>query len=466
MGKSVDIVRRCFTAMIGNSQRVSDSLHRAMNLKTLVTISALLLSLAMVFIILYWPSSMMVLALFAVITCCILIIIEPFYGLCIFILLVMIHPEQSFPSLVRLHLHDSLGGVTIASWFAHSMVEKRKIFVKCPQTFLILGLYLAMVVSSIGAVDPDLSKNGLHTFLILFLICFMMLSMADTKERIRIITWMPLIAGLYLSYRTMGIRASYATPLDASWMNRDYGWTNSLSMLMVTLIPISWSMVFGETRRPYKIAAAFACVLYTITNIKTMSRGGFISFGIVVIFMMITAPKKMRIPSVVMALILIILIPLKAPRGYFDEMNTIITYSESKQDMGRIELMKRGLDIFEASPISGVGLNNFPLVSGNVASHNTYVQVLAELGLFGFLFFSAFIIFTFWDNWKVSRMLKGRDEHRFFYLLSQGLQISMVSLLFRFFFINALHLNIIYMIFILSRLIRTNAEKECAGIAR
>lgn len=446
---------------------ISDSFHRALNFRTFIVIGSVLLSLAMILTLLLTVSRSwrfgIPFSIFFMIVFCIVIIIEPYYGLCLLLMLMLLHPEHAHPQLRQFHLQQNLGALTIVSWLVHSVAEKRKIFIKCPQTFLIVAFYIAMLVSTMGAADPEGAKDGLYQFLVLLLSCFMVLSMADTKERIRIIVWIPLIVGLYLSRKGINARTDrWGGGIQLYDINADYGHTNALSMLMVILIPISWSMIFGESRRLLKALSAFACGFYTITNLKTMSRGGFISFGIVIILMLITSPKKARIPTIVICLILVISVPLLAPEGYFDEMRTTMTHEEQSADVRRVDMMKLGIDIFSRSPLFGVGLGGFLVASDGIYSHNTYLQVLAELGGIGFSVFLLLIVFAYRDLWKVGHMLKDRNDFRFYLLLSKGLQISLTGLLFRFFFINALHLNIVYILFICPALIKMGVERELA----
>jgi O-antigen ligase len=78
----------------------------------------------------------------------------------------------------------------------------------------------------------------------------------------------------------------------------------------------------------------------------------------------------------------------------------------------RFDVWAAGLQIFADHPWVGVGLGNFPKIIGQynpayagVYSHNTYIAVLAELGLVGLVFFLGLCI-------QIWRALRKIGEHR------------------------------------------------------
>lgn len=67
--------------------------------------------------------------------------------------------------------------------------------------------------------------------------------------------------------------------------------------------------------------------------------------------------------------------------------------SEESSAQGRIEAWYQGVQMFKSRPLVGVGMGNFMEHHFRTA-HNSYVLVMAELGLFGYTLWFVFIIVT------------------------------------------------------------------------
>lgn len=83
----------------------------------------------------------------------------------------------------------------------------------------------------------------------------------------------------------------------------------------------------------------------------------------------------------------------------------------------RMEFIQIGLDIFSDYPLAGVGLNNFSVVAyqdygtyAQVYAHNTLVEILADLGLVGFISYYSIRAYCLFRLWRL--------YHRFRYLCS------------------------------------------------
>lgn len=90
----------------------------------------------------------------------------------------------------------------------------------------------------------------------------------------------------------------------------------------------------------------------------------------------------------------------------------------------RIDVFHAGLQMFIAHPLFGIGPGNFPLAIGeyspnysSVYSHNTYLSVLAELGVFGFLFFILLCLRMLGSIYKISRSCALQEGNFYPYLL-------------------------------------------------
>lgn len=61
----------------------------------------------------------------------------------------------------------------------------------------------------------------------------------------------------------------------------------------------------------------------------------------------------------------------------------------NKSDVGRKEMIRFGIDLFKQRPVFGYGLNNYRHFYNGYYSHNNFVELLACLGLVGFVLYYA-----------------------------------------------------------------------------
>ena len=77
--------------------------------------------------------------------------------------------------------------------------------------------------------------------------------------------------------------------------------------------------------------------------------------------------------------------------------------SDASKKWSRTSLAKAGITIFAQNPIFGVGIGNEKrairnLIGESKVSHNTYVALLSELGLFG-IFFMFYLLYIWRKIW-------------------------------------------------------------------
>ena len=182
---------------------------------------------------------------------------------------------------------------------------------------------------------------------------------------------------------------------------------NDLAYLLVSLFPLCFYFVVNNEGFTKKIIAAVTIAVSIIVVLYTGSRGGFL--GLITVFLLIfltkTVPIKLLDKIVLLTSIAITLI------FFSDKINTerFLTLIEIKDDynvsdeFGRFQIWKRGVNLALSNPLTGVGVNCFPMAIGYAredaeeipkwqAAHNAYVQVLAETGLVGFAVFISIII--------------------------------------------------------------------------
>ena len=150
-----------------------------------------------------------------------------------------------------------------------------------------------------------------------------------------------------------------------------------------------------------KSLAVLGALIMGLGLLDTGSRGGFVALAAVLIAAVLfggrwrgRAAGLMLIVAIVTPVYLFVLAPAAA-----------VQHLSSSNSSGRTDLWKIGLRMWEANPIVGVGSGNFLVASvhyvqqpGDItradlivdvphAAHNTYLEIIDELGVVGFLMF-------------------------------------------------------------------------------
>ena len=198
-----------------------------------------------------------------------------------------------------------------------------------------------------------------------------------------------------------------------------FGDPNDLALLNNTLLPFIFYFLLTGRKIIVSLAAA-TCVI--LANILTFSRGGFLGM-LVVLTSLPVFFAEYRKRSLALLSILAVLILIFAPTSYWDRISTITSWKvdqETGMTGTRLDAWKLVLTASLEKPLMGVGAGNSYYISGReagdwVSIHNSFIQILSELGIFALAYFSFFFILfrslnivilkSYWKNKKTPRGL-------------------------------------------------------------
>ena len=158
---------------------------------------------------------------------------------------------------------------------------------------------------------------------------------------------------------------------------------NDLAMVLVMVIPLALVAARDSSRSlGGRTLLWLMFALNLVALVLTRSRGGLLGAGVAVLVLI--AHRFGRTAAMAVALI--------AALGFLSiasgRLGAVSAEEESAQ--GRIEAWAAGLEMVKSSPVLGVGYGAFtdhhPLVA-----HNSFVHVLAELGIFGAFCFTGLV---------------------------------------------------------------------------
>jgi O-antigen ligase len=204
---------------------------------------------------------------------------------------------------------------------------------------------------------------------------------------------------------------------------------NDLAAMMAMTAPLALGLAFRVKgwRRLCAIAVIFITALVIV---RTDSRGSSIGFAVGMIMVILLSRGTRRLVGLLLVAVGAVVLWNAAPSSYKERMqslNDVGSDYNATDYYGRKQVWKRGLEYAATNPILGVGVGCFPVAEGNrlakvgmrgkwSASHNAYVQALAELGFPGgltflFIMFSSMRMAIRWSSWNRSRPVPP-DEQR------------------------------------------------------
>lgn len=229
---------------------------------------------------------------------------------------------------------------------------------------------------------------------------------------------------------------------------------NSEAMLLVAGIVLAAGLAsikeFSPTAR---ILGTTAAVIQLIALIDTVSRGGLVGLGAVVVLGILLAGKRRRLPMALTALA-----GGLCMAGYYlavasPAARARITNISVSSSSGRNDIWTVGWRIVEAHPLTGVGVGNFInstvkylfapgalpssryIVDLPEVAHNIYLQILAEIGAVGLFVFLCLVGGLVWCGLRAAREFAQSGDSTM-EILSRAVVISIGGMLVTDFFIS------------------------------
>lgn len=298
---------------------------------------------------------------------------------------------ELFPVLAPLHLGKlafALGGVALALALGRRSPGDNLLEVPLLKPVLLLlvcaGLSIPLSVWHTGALAGFV---GFSKTVFIFVVLSILGARAGTETlRLGLLGGVVLLAGLMFADKATG-RAAVSATYDA----------NDIAVLFAMFLPVLFAE--GVARRGVWRAAAWAGACTTLLGIAmTQSRGVLIALAAVALQAVLSSRRRLVL-LLVLGLAAGVFV-LSADDAYWDRLATVGD-AESDYNVaaksGRIELWKSGVVMLLRNPLTGVGVGQFAAANfmiGNgvyLTAHNTYIQVMTEMGLPALVVFIALL---------------------------------------------------------------------------
>jgi O-antigen ligase len=354
-----------------------------------------------------------------------------------------------------------LGGVFLAlGWFAWMVTrhETRSDFVSAhPGMSMVLALFLGWV--SLSALWAESTPDVLSAFIryllnvLLFLIVFT--AVRNKRQAMMVIGGFiagAAAAGLYgLLSGNVTQQEVFQERLGGAGLD-----PNELASVLVAAMALSAGLAVSLKGKPgLRLAAMAGGGFCLVATLLTGSRGGMISIICVIVSGIVFAGRwrwRAAVAGVLVAVVAFFYITALAPTAVRDRI-TQSTQGEAPVLEGRTTLWKVGERMARANPVGGVGAGNFQVSSRHYLlqpgavwrsdaiithpqiAHNTYLQILAELGIVGFLLFASIALFSLWSALRAAGRFRA-DGDTAGEALARATAVALIGILVADFFIS------------------------------
>jgi O-antigen ligase len=370
-------------------------------------------------------------------------------GLLIFSILLFFRPQDQVAALGAMHVSDMAAIVGLVAMVLVN-VGRREVPIRVtPEVVGVFLLGFVILATTPFSIWPGGSIGVFKDlFIQVALIFLLMVNTVTSPKRVERICWVIVLAFGYISARVI---ADYLRGINLVEGNRASGPVggffqnpNDLALNLAAFMPLTLMYI----KRPGPMFKRLLCagfVLLMLTAIVfTKSRSGMV--GTVAMLVTFAVVARMLTPANLVALVVagMLVVPMM-PQSFFERMASIT--DASKDDTGSREerklLMEQAWTLFKENPITGVGAGQFQNYGppGQARpwrqTHNAYLQVASEIGIFGVFAFFFLIIRAFMAafftrkklTWIYRRQSKkrlmpepedGLDEHDRMFLQTHG----------------------------------------------
>lgn len=373
---------------------------------------------------------------------------------------------EILPSAGGLTIFKAVGALLVVSTIAAASTRReRGLFATHPVLTMSLFAFLAWSALSIvwaqseSAAITSLQRYALN--LALFPIVWV------AVRRREHVNWLmiTLILGTAIA-AAYGLVSPPASPgaldtADAARATGTIGDANQFAAVLVAGLAVSLAMAVGPLTsfsiRVLSIGTAAMCVMAIFL---TLSRGGLVALAVAMIASVFMAGRWR--PALTALAILVVL----GGVVYFTTFASVPAQQRITAisgGTGRIDLWTVGWRMVQAKPLAGVGSGNFQvssihyllrpgatqradfIVDTPKVAHNTYLQVLAELGIVGFVLFAGIVIFSLVCIVRAARAFARIGDVQM-EVLTRGLFVGLIGLLTADFFISEMYSKLLWLL--------------------
>jgi putative inorganic carbon (HCO3(-)) transporter len=390
-------------------------------------------------------------------------------ALFLFTIILYARPSEFYPSPLTNSLAFIVGLITIAIFIPSQLTLEGNLTARPREVNLVLLFCLTGLLSIPLALSPgEAWASFSDTFIRCIVIFIVMVNVVRTQARLKGLLFLALAVSIWLSVGAINdYRLGLMTVEGYRAAGRGsgiFGNSNDMALHLATIVPIAVALFFGSRRIAGKIIYGTCAASMIAAIVLTYSRGGFIGLMVIFIFMAWKLGRNHKFGVLAVVIVLTLGILLLAPGNY--GLRILSIFIPSLDPVGSSESRRgeliRSLQVALRHPLFGIGMGNYSseMSYTGLATHNSFTQVAAEIGMAGFVLYTMFIVTPLKRLGQIVReTFSERRESRYYYL-SIGLQASLLAYMVTSFFASVAYLWYIYYLVAYAVCLRRMYEAE------
>ncbi len=356
--------------------------------------------------------------------------IKPSYGILgafglIFVGVVLTNLQVGFAALMLLAYLEVLtegaglslskvaGILIVVAWIATASTRSRRVrnfFVEhAGYTYLLLAFLGWSAISTAWSPSPGTALQSVFRYALdAFLIPIAYTAVRDRRDLVHVLA--AIVGGASIAAASAII--SPPPPQIAERATGTVGDPNELAAALIIGLGLATAFAANRHVNPgLRALAGVAALLSLVGILVSLSRGGLIGLGVALLFATVAGGRWRRRA---LGLCVVLAFAAVAYFAFFASLpakERVLDVS-GEGGSGRLSLWTVGLRMIEAHPLNGVGTGQFPLASvhyllrpGLIESgklilttpkvaHNTYLNIVAEMGIVGGVLFISILLFS------------------------------------------------------------------------
>ena len=335
-----------------------------------------------------------------------------YIGLVLFTLVLYLRPNDILP-IGEFPIAKIIGAGALIAFLLEGL-SSGQLLKSTPKEVKYLGALLALAFLSVPlAIDPGEATNAIFDqFLKVVLVFFLLISSVTSYARLRRLMSLTVFCGAVIAFGTLrnflagnnlvgGYRAT-------GMIGGIFGDPNDLALALVMLLSLSVGLAITSLAVQGRLLY-FACAgIMLVAVCSTYSRGGFLALFATGAFLMRKIGRRHTGLMLILGLAVLAVL-LFGPTGLGGRVYSI--FDQSLDSVGsaqaRTMLLGRALHVVAFNPkvwAVGLGVGNFHIVSVKEgATHNSYLEVLAEIGIPALVLYLLFLTGAYKGLGRIAR---------------------------------------------------------------
>lgn len=372
------------------------------------------------------------------------------YGVAVFTLLTFF---EVLPGLGHLALSKPIGFVLVLSWLRALAREGRSVPLMSRDRavlFFVLVTFAGWAtMSAAWATDSGVALSNASRLILVVLLLMAIFTGIRSSRDLELVAWTFVSGAFLVSIVAIVTGGNKAGRLALGELD-----PNQLAAAIVTALVLALFLLCAASRRSQRLVLLVFSAMYIVTIMLTESRGAIVAGAIgAVAAIALAGPFRSRIVPLVLiiAALGVGYYAVLAPSAFRERVADVVTTERDP----RLDSWSIARRVWEEHPVAGVGIGNFVVVEQafladqinlfsarklhmiELVSHNTYLDVLTELGLIGFALFGTFVLVTIGAAVAAARRIDTQAPR--LALTVRGLVAALVTLLAAYFFVSELY---------------------------